>query len=384
MKKIYRVLVPFLIAVIFLIDGAAVFANTTFSDVSEDHKAYVPVSYLANKGCVNGRTEDLFAPDAVITRVEVFKLLVACLELDERTSEGEFTLNKGDVLTIGDEEYVMGDDNIPITYLKHVVLPTPEDDPLMDFSDVDFEMWYVPYLQEALHLGLVKGNDDGTVKPLEQVSLAELLTLALRVKKMDAPDYNVDLSILPNYIDTKAWFANGIAFGLQENLISIVEDKQLAPFYKLNRAEAVILVYNYIVSIDDETTPSEAIEVIDTVIDAVEEDTTVTTDDTQPFSEEGVASYYGSSFDGANTASGERLDISALQAAHPTLPFNTLIKITNLDDGEDNPRWVEARVIDRGPYVEGRVVDLTPAAFEALENLSAGLVRVRVEVISSP
>ena len=68
--------------------------------------------------------------------------------------------------------------------------------------------------------------------------------------------------------------------------------------------------------------------------------------------EEGLASWYGGKFQGRKTASGERFDTNKLTAAHRTLPFDTVVKVTNLE----NNRSVEVRINDRGPFVEGRII----------------------------
>ena len=89
----------------------------------------------------------------------------------------------------------------------------------------------------------------------------------------------------------------------------------------------------------------------------------------------GKASYYSSRLHGRRTASGEPYDETALTAAHPTLPFGTLIKVTNLY----NDRSVVLRVNDRGPFVGHRVIDVSQIAAEQLGMIRTGSVRVRVE-----
>ncbi len=91
----------------------------------------------------------------------------------------------------------------------------------------------------------------------------------------------------------------------------------------------------------------------------------------------GKASYYGASFAGARTASGVPLRINELVAAHKTLPFGSLVKVTNVANGKS----VIVKIVDRGPYVAGRVIDLTPAAFEQLGSLSSGILNVRLDLI---
>ena len=93
--------------------------------------------------------------------------------------------------------------------------------------------------------------------------------------------------------------------------------------------------------------------------------------------EEGMASYYGDEFDGKQTASGEIFDQSGLTAAHKTLPFQTKVRVTNLSNGKD----VVVKVNDRGPFVEGRIIDLSYAAAEEIGMIGKGTIKVRIEVI---
>lgn len=93
--------------------------------------------------------------------------------------------------------------------------------------------------------------------------------------------------------------------------------------------------------------------------------------------EEGVASWYGPGFHGNATASGEVFDQYELTAAHPSLPLGTRVLVTNLENG----RQVEVRVNDRGPFVKGRIVDLSYAAARVLAITQGGTARVRLEVV---
>ncbi|MFO7609517.1 MAG: septal ring lytic transglycosylase RlpA family protein [Candidatus Krumholzibacteriia bacterium] len=91
----------------------------------------------------------------------------------------------------------------------------------------------------------------------------------------------------------------------------------------------------------------------------------------------GLASFYAHHYHGRTTASGEPYDENALTAAHRDLPFGTRIRVTRLDDG----RAVTLRVNDRGPFVVGRIVDVSRRAARELDFVAAGLVRVRLEVL---
>ncbi len=93
----------------------------------------------------------------------------------------------------------------------------------------------------------------------------------------------------------------------------------------------------------------------------------------------GIASWYGKGFHGGPTASGERYDMNTLTAAHPTLPFGTLVRVTNLQNGRD----VVVRVNNRGPFRKNRIIDLSKEAARQLGMVGSGLAKVRVEVVTA-
>jgi rare lipoprotein A len=92
----------------------------------------------------------------------------------------------------------------------------------------------------------------------------------------------------------------------------------------------------------------------------------------------GIASWYGAVLDGHRTASGERFDMYALTACHPSLPFGSLVRVVD----QDTKRSVVVRINDRGVLSEGRIIDLSYAAAHELNIVKAGLASVDVEVIS--
>lgn len=91
----------------------------------------------------------------------------------------------------------------------------------------------------------------------------------------------------------------------------------------------------------------------------------------------GMASWYGPGFHGKTTASGKRYDMNAMTAAHKTLPFGTRVRVTNLE----NDRSVTLTINDRGPFVKGRIIDVSRKASEKLGFKTKGKARVRVQVI---
>jgi rare lipoprotein A len=98
------------------------------------------------------------------------------------------------------------------------------------------------------------------------------------------------------------------------------------------------------------------------------------------YSETGLASWYGSSFHGRRTSSGERFDMHAMTAAHKELPMNTVLKVKNLENG----RETIVRVNDRGPFVGKRIIDLSQSAAKALKLAKKGTAKVEITVMDTP
>lgn len=95
------------------------------------------------------------------------------------------------------------------------------------------------------------------------------------------------------------------------------------------------------------------------------------------FVEEGIASFYANKYQFRTTANGERFNQFASTAAHKTLPFNSRVRVTNLDNGKS----VVVRINDRGPFINGRIIDLSRSSFSEIADTKAGLARVKIEVI---
>ena len=91
----------------------------------------------------------------------------------------------------------------------------------------------------------------------------------------------------------------------------------------------------------------------------------------------GEASYYGKKFHGRKTANGEIFNMYAMTAAHKQLPFNTIIQVTNKENGKS----VEVRINDRGPFKKGRIVDLSYQAARKLDMLNKGVAPVEIRII---
>lgn len=206
------------------------------------------------------------------------------------------------------------------------------------FTDTDSSQWYQDYLDTSVSLEIISGYPDGTFKPLDTVNRVEALKMLILAsgKQSELPAVASD-----------EWFTAYLAYGSTHSLIIPDATGDYLPSQSLSRGELADLIYRF---------------------------------DKEPFTgtvEYGIASYYGYSYDGRNTASGKALEAYGFQAAHKTLPFGTIVRITNLNTNVT----VNVEIVDRGPYTEGYIIDLTPAAFEQLASLSTGIIKVRLEVL---
>lgn len=89
----------------------------------------------------------------------------------------------------------------------------------------------------------------------------------------------------------------------------------------------------------------------------------------------GKASYYANRFHGQTTANGETFDMKEFTAAHRSLPFGTIVRVTNLNNG----KMVFVKINDRGPYIKNRIIDLSKAAAKQLDLVDSGVGRVKIE-----
>lgn len=93
--------------------------------------------------------------------------------------------------------------------------------------------------------------------------------------------------------------------------------------------------------------------------------------------ESGIASFYAAKYQSRKTASGERLNQQDKTAAHRSLPFGTKVRVTNTDNGKS----VIVKINDRGPYIKGRIIDLTQSAFSEIGDKDLGTISVTIEVV---
>jgi hypothetical protein len=339
---------------------AAVFLSFSFSplilsgategwylDVPEYSSTYDGIYYLTEQGVVSGYEDGNFLPDEPVNRVEALKMILGAtghspelsLPLEEVTTETVPDTVEEIAEEITDDANDVAEETSTKTEESGQEVEAIEPAAPL-FPDLELGSWYEPYVKLAYGLNIMTGNDDGTLRPENTVNRAEALKMLINAagKTSELP---------PVALDT--WYSAYLAYAQEHALLIPDIAGDYLPSQTLTRGELADLIYRF---------------------------------DRQPFAsgtlEYGIASYYGYSFDGHNTASGTALDTDGYMAAHKTLAFGTKIRITNLD----NETYVDVTVVDRGPYTDGYVVDLTPAAFEQIGALSSGILRVRLEVLN--
>lgn len=210
------------------------------------------------------------------------------------------------------------------------------------FPDVPDESWFAEYVKKAKELGIVGGYEDGYFRPENNINRAEALKIIFELsgEQMMEPLENPFADV-----PKEAWFAKYANSAKEKTVLDVNLSGNIHPEDYITRGDVAELIYR------------------------------------TKKSEEGVrfgkVTFYGDAFHGRGTAFGETFDQNAMTAAHLTLPYNTMIKVTNSENGKS----VEVRINDRGPFTEGRILDLSKAAFELIAHPGEGYVYGQYEII---
>ncbi len=293
--------------------------NTSpFSDIEKGHKYFKAVSYLKDKGVINGYEDGTFKPDLDVNRAEALKIIFLGLSKNiEETGSG--------------------------TTLEQNLFPdTPND------------AWYIPYIKYAKERDIVKGYEDGLFRPEKNVTLVEALKIISLSQDLDYPNLeDLDYSKYPD-ININEWYGRFIAYAIENNLITpYPKNNRFYPNFPLTRGEIIDIIYKLSINLE--------------------------TGKAYKYEDFGQTSFYGDGFQGNPTASGDIFDMNAHSAAHQTLPFGTFVRVTDPDNPEKS---VVVKINDRGGFEKyGRILDLSKAAFEALESTLKGVTDVNIKEV---
>ncbi|HCW32168.1 MAG: rare lipoprotein A, rare lipoprotein A [Candidatus Peregrinibacteria bacterium GW2011_GWE2_39_6] len=221
-----------------------------------------------------------------------------------------------------------------------------ESDLAQDFPDVATDAWYYDWIKKAYRAGIIQGYPNGYFYPGALVNRAEVLKMIfLANSKSDFGLLEIDPS---NDVSAEDWYAIYLQEGLDRGCIYQDYLGNLNPGASVLRGELADIIYRL-------KNPGIYSGIV----------------------EYGKATFYGKAATGKGTASGEIFDDEAMTAAHRTLPFGTYVRVTNRANGKS----VVVRIIDRGPYGEGRIIDLSGGAFSKISELWVGVIDVEVEIV---
>lgn len=291
-------------------------APDNFSDVKSGNSHFVAIDYLRANNIIQGYEDGTFKSKQKISRAEALKIFILASKAVTETDVAQ----------------------------RQETLKQTNESPL---TDVPADSWFAPYVSIAKEKNIIAGYEDGTFQPEKNINLAESLKIFLNCyPDLEYPQID---DIFADVTSTD-WFAKYAAYAKQKTLVNLTLENKIDPNQDMTRGYMAEIIYRKIMN------------------------------DTVSGVEFGKATYYGNGADGANTASGERLNNAEFVAAHKTLPFGTIVEVTNLATGKS----IQVRIIDRGPYGHGRIIDLSSGAFKALADLSAGVINVQDKVIHLP
>lgn len=340
-------------------------SNSSFSDVPSSSFFFVPVSFLKEQNLVSGYSDGTFRPMQPVNRAEALTMIMKATGINvESPVDIEKTVNQENPvqinlpksttitlqnLTTGEKEIMSNIENLRITtetgsaklkiYKKGLKKP---------FRDVSEKDWFFNTVREGKRLGIVKGVKNGKYfKPDNHVNLAEALRMIFQSSgTVTEIGQTPQESALPPGINAQEWYAKDIAYAISLTMLMQQENGSIFPPWKaLNRGELATLLYRFLKSKDNIFF--------------------------------GYASWYGDGLAKTKLTTNAKYAEKNLTAAHKTLPFGTIVKVTNVENGKQ----VDVVINDRGPFVTGRIIDLSKTAFSALESPSLGIISVQLEIL---
>lgn len=298
-------------------------AQDLFPDLPVGSEYYVGVKYLKDHDLIHGYPDGLFRPMQQINRAEALKILVGAINFQQYS-----VIER------------------PIASMEATPDLSIAGTEACPFPDLIATEWYFPYVCSAYMNKVIEGYPDGTFKPEQTINKVEALKIAMLQGGIPLQTTYTD-----NFDDISPddWFWDYARIADEKSFIVADRSGNLNPGEMLNRGDFSMLVYRTLKAMENG-------------------------------SEFGRATYYAGRFEGQSTANGETFQGHLPTAAHKTLPFNTVVRVTNLANGKQ----VDVRINDRGPYVNGTIIDLSTIAFDEIASLSTGVIHSEVEILNTP
>lgn len=329
-----------------------------FSDVPASSKFFIPAEYLKGQNLISGYEDGTFQPNNQVNRAEalamIFKATGRSVSPENESAENitqenpiQISFPKSTSFTI--QNLKTGEKTV-FSKIKHLQISAESGNAKLKilkpsdvkiFDDVSEKDWFYGVVKEAKHLGIVKGYDGKYFKPANEINLAEVLRMLFQSAGINT---NTETSPTPPNVPADAWFSKDVAYAVNHYMILQLQNGEIfPPDKKLNRGEMATLLYRFLQS--------------------------------KKNAQFGYASWYADGLAKTKLTVGLEYKEKNLTAAHRDFPFGTILQVTNMNNGKQ----IEVVVNDRGPFVAGRIIDLSKSAFSALESTSAGVVSVRVE-----
>lgn len=333
-----------------------------FTDVPADSAFFIPISYLKEHDLVKGYPDSTFRPEEAVSRAEALAMILKVtglpkppvLEAKDITTENplQIQLPEGTSVTLKDLEsgettQLTDVQNLTITLNEGNATLTPQASTEAPFLDVLPKHWFYDLVMRAKYEGIIKGYEGGKYfRPGKTVNLAEALRILYQASKGGTRLNDEDFKkYLPPGIEPGEWYAQDIAKSVFVTLLMQREDGHVfPPWNTLNRGELALILYRFI---------------------KIKEGIVF-----------GNASWYGDGLSKIVPKKGLEYYDRHLTTAHKTLPIGTIIRVTNMNNG----KYVDVVVNDRGPFVPGRIVDLSNTAFYTIADWYQGIVPVQMEV----
>lgn len=344
---------------------------TPFTDVTTDTKYFLAISYLKENNLIKGYEDGSFRPNQIVSRAEALAMILSAFRPGNATQEGsvtkkilaqktlKITLPEGTQITMEDPETgekttVQNIQTLSLSSTRGTTTlqmntPLTQDEEHV-FQDVKKTDWFFDAVSKGKALGIVKGEGDGTkFNPSAEVNLAQALRMMYQAAHIETSTINYADSPLPPDVQEDTWYATDMAYSASHGILMQREDGKVFPADKtLNRADLALLIYRLL--------------------------------GTQQNKEFSYASWYGDGLSVIRPKHNVEYVDKFLTAAHKTLPMGTIVRVTNMWNGKQ----VDVVINDRGPYVTGRLLDLSKSAFNAIGDSGDGIMAIQMEVIMIP
>lgn len=306
-----------------------------FTDLPTEHSDYEAIKYLYDRNIIQGYSDNTFRPEQTVNRAEALKI----------------------ILMSSNYHFSETDEQIQLVNAENATPEVSINSEISAFLDISAKDWYYPYIKKANEMDIIHGYPNGFFYPEKSINLSEALKIILLSFSAEITQTMVDNPY--NDVAVETWYAPYFSVFQNYKLLETDTDNNIYPNRPVSRAMLSSLIYRYIKRDEIKIINEKKQEQIEYIY--------------------GKATFYGEGdgFDGNHTANGEVFDKNQFTGASRTLPFNTKIRVYNLETND----YVDVRINDRGPYDYRFILDLSAEAFKRLAPISRGYIPIKYEIL---